>query len=105
MFWEAYELTAKQLIEGELAQLREHEREAVWLQSDPGWDWLWDLENPEQSAPARSDVKVPADDADSAEHVYRQYLLPRAEEYSSARIDHYLAHEQRGRAELDRDVL
>ena len=102
-FWEAYELTAKQFIRGELAQLSQHEREAIWLQTDAAWDWLWDLKNPD--ADREGPTKVPFDDLDSAEHVYREYLLPRAEEYSNVAIEDALDRAQRTRFEMDRGLI
>lgn len=98
-FWDAYELTAKQFIRGQLEQLQNHERQAIWLQTDTGWDWLWDLNNPEGEV--EKPAKVPFDDTDSADYIYRAYLLPFAEEYSNASIEAYLEQAQRGRFDMD----
>jgi hypothetical protein len=94
-FWDAYELTAKQFILGELDQVPHHERQTIWLQTEAGWDWLWELNNPEDES--GKPAKVPFDDSESADYVYRKYLLPFAEEYSNSSIDQYLEEAQRAR--------
>jgi hypothetical protein len=101
LFWDAYELTVKQFVREHLERLPQHERKAIWLQTDAGWDWLWDLNNPEEEG--EKPAKVPFDDSDSVNYIYAEYLVPRAEEYSNARIEGYLEREQRGRFEMDRE--
>jgi hypothetical protein len=84
----------------ELEQVSHHERQAIWLQTEAGWDWLWELDNPEDER--GKPAKVPFDDSESADYVYRKYLLPFAEEYSNSSIDQYLEKAQRARFEMDR---
>jgi hypothetical protein len=76
-FWDAYVETASQFIRAELDGLSRRELEAVWLQTRAGFEWFWD---------------------------FSHYLLPRAEEFSSAEIDAFLERAQSGRHELDRDL-
>lgn len=97
--WESYVETVKGFIGGEIGKLSRHEREAIWLQTDGGWDWLWDLDNSENPQ-AGAAVNVPCDDTESAAYVYSQYLLPRAEDFSSDAIDAYLDAAQRGRYDM-----
>src|SRR5207244_4032167 len=39
VYWDAYDATVRMFVETELRRLKRTEMEAVWLQTDAGWDW------------------------------------------------------------------
>ena len=76
--WDAYEQTVRALLTAEVAELPAHEREALWLQTEPALDWNW------EEADARA--AYPVNPEDVVEHLWREYLLPEAGRWSNARI-------------------
>ena len=48
-YWEAYDSAVHRLVESQVAALPQHEREAIWLQTDAGVDWS--CEEPDDREP------------------------------------------------------
>lgn len=101
LFWEAYVATAVQFIEVELQSAPPHEQQAVWLQSEPGWDWLWEVDNREDGGEPWAGA-IPCNAREAADYIFANYLCSEAEDFSSAAMDQYQRNSQRSRFELDR---
>lgn len=86
-FWDTYDETARQLVSAYTDELAEHEREAIWLQTDAGFDWRFD--DPEEREP------YPVCDDDIIDHITRQHVYAVAERWSNVRI----------RAFIDRSMI
>jgi hypothetical protein len=80
IYWDAYENTITQIIANEARELPEFVKQALWLQTDPGFDWAWDAENEEEpGVPPFSDEEI-------IDYILREYVLKKAEEWSNPRI-------------------
>jgi hypothetical protein len=64
-YWEAYDETVRGVIRAEVKELQRHERDALWLQTPEGSDWLFDDEETCEQSPVCEDDIV-------------EYLVPRA---------------------------
>jgi hypothetical protein len=76
--WHVYDYTVRSLAEGYVLELSKHEREAIWLQTDPGGDW--DCEKPEQRD------SYPVFDEDIIHYVTHEYVYAEAGRWSNTRI-------------------
>ena len=77
-FWDAYDDTVRAIVEAQLAKLSDHEREAIWLQTDAGIDWSCE-EMDEGNVP-------PICDADIVDWVTNEHVYGEAANWSNARI-------------------
>lgn len=50
-FWDEYKAVAQDLIGARLEKHSREEQEMLWLSTEPGWDWLWDVVNAGDEAP------------------------------------------------------
>jgi hypothetical protein len=92
--WDAYEETIKQIIAHEAGQLPGFVKQALWLQTDAGFDWCWESANGEESSPPLcSDEEM---DEAIADYILRAYIVEKAEEWSNARIREYLDRQYQG---------
>jgi hypothetical protein len=82
VMWDAFDVTVGQLIEGEVSQLPEYEREAVWLQTPEGEEW--DCGDEERRA------EYPVADDEIVEYLKDKYIYPAASDWSNKRIRKYL---------------
>ncbi|MCC7277374.1 MAG: hypothetical protein IT487_03535 [Chromatiaceae bacterium] len=80
--WDAYDETVKTFVGGYVHDLPVHEREAIWLQTEPGCNW-------DGEAPETRDAQPVVDD-DITEYITNQHLYTEAERWSNARIRSYL---------------
>jgi hypothetical protein len=80
--WEVYEETVRGLVEGYVDELPNYEAEAVWLQTQHGWDW--DCEEPEdrEAQPVVRDHIV--------EYIIQDCIYVEAGRWSNARIRAFL---------------
>jgi hypothetical protein len=76
--WDAYDQTVRSLVDGYVLELPKHEREAIWLQTDPGEDW--DCEEPEQRDP------YPVIDDDITHYLTHKYVYAEAGRWSNTRV-------------------
>lgn len=94
-FWEGYVDAMRDAIQSALEKIPERDNVAIWLQTEEGWDWHWDLERDEEdlSPGKRSTLEpepFPISNEAIARYVEREFLLPAAEEYSNLNIECYL---------------
>jgi hypothetical protein len=80
--WDAYEETVRATVAGCLAQLAEHERQAIWLQTDPGIAW-------DRREPADRETNPVCDD-DIVGYLADEYVLAEAGRRSNARVRAYI---------------
>lgn len=92
-FWDAYQDTMEDTVLGILDQLPQRDLAALWLQTEEGWDWHWDIEFDEEQSPrserGKTTPTVPLDHDDIARYIMREFLLPAAEEFSNLNIEVY----------------
>ena len=81
-FWDAYDETVRGILRGYVAELPKHEREAIWLQTDTGWDWRF--EEPEERDPR------PVSDEEILDYLTQEYVYAEADRWSNFRIRAYL---------------
>ena len=82
-YWDTYDQTARAWISGHIEELKEHEKLAVWLQTEEGLDWQYEDEQEREEPP-------PALDSDIEEYILHQYLYEAAANWSNKRIRKYL---------------
>jgi hypothetical protein len=80
--WDAYEGTGKLTLGGLVAGLSDHEKRAIWLQSEAGWDWDYDTRD--------ANAICPISDDEIIGYVWNEYVLIEAGRWSNARIRAYL---------------
>jgi len=80
--WDAY----TEIVQSTLAQLvtamTRHEREAIWLQTDAGFDWSGQEPNER--------VTYPVHDQDVIDYLAREYVFSEAGRWSNERITNFL---------------
>ena len=80
--WEAYVETGKAIVGGFVAVLSPHEKEALWLQTEAGWDWDYDTRG--------ANAAVPVVDDQIVDYVWTEYVLVEAGRWTNSRIRAYL---------------
>jgi hypothetical protein len=78
LYWDAYDATARALVDSYVDELPKHEREALWLQTDAGGDWEVEADDARDADPVIDD--------DIVDHVLRRYVYAEAGRWSNARI-------------------
>jgi hypothetical protein len=82
IFWDDYDEIVRNMIGGYIAELAKYEREAIWMQTDAGIDWV--CEEPKDRA------AYPVVDADIINYLIHKYVYSEAADWSNARIEAYL---------------
>ena len=82
-FWDSYDLTARSFVVAYIEELKEHEKLALWFQTDRGLDWLYDDEEERDKYP-------PVDEDDIAQYVLQDFVYYKAGDWSNKRIQAYL---------------
>ena len=80
-YWSSYEQAIESILLAHLDRLSQLELEAIWLQTNAGFDWLWD--NPETQDPA----PIVLDDI--VEQAFEE-LRARAADWTNHRVRAYL---------------
>jgi hypothetical protein len=89
--WNLYDDAVKGLVSGFIENLEHYEQAAIWLQTDTGFDWHWDL----MAAADREDASVVRDDKnvqipliidEIVEYVANEYVYYQAGRWSNRRI-------------------
>lgn len=91
--WDAYVQTMELNILADLETLPRRDHLALWLQTDKGWNWSWDVKHPEDGEDSRSEPDVssiPFELDDVVQYIISQYVLPCAESYTNKHIRSYL---------------
>jgi hypothetical protein len=86
--WHAYEETITAFLAGEVHQLRQFERDAIWLRTEAGTAWDCD-DDPHKPA------EPPTCDPDITDYILHKYLITAAESWSNSRIRAYLERYER----------
>lgn len=86
IFWDAYLQSMRDFALSRLASVSPPELEMLWFGTEPGWDWLWDVVNAEDSAPRHPGV----DDEVVAHWIIREFVMPLAEEDDSELVARFL---------------
>lgn len=80
--WDAYDETVEAIVSFYVDELPAHEREAIWLQTEPGFDW--DCEETHNREP------YPIVDDDVTEYIINEYIYTEAGRWSNVRIRKYI---------------
>ena len=80
VYWSTYAQVIEALVGADVAELKPYVREAIWLQTQDGWDWDCEEEH------ERSDM--PVDDSVITEYLVTM-VLSAADDWSNARIRTY----------------
>lgn len=80
--WSTYQLTINSYIEALVDELKPHEKEAIWYQSEEGIDWSCEL--PEE----RDDY--PIFEVDIVNFIASDYIYPEAGSWSNVRIKKFI---------------
>jgi len=86
IFWPAYKDTISGFVSGFVRKLQRFEIEAIWFQTEEGWDWLYDqglLDPPSEARPA-------CDESSVANYIIQKHIGPMAEDWSNQRIRDYI---------------
>ena len=92
--WERDAERIKQCITEEVRTHPAWVKQALWLQTDAGFAWCWDLDHGEASRPPRcADEEM---DAAIADYILRDYIVEQAEAWSNPSIRDYLERQYQG---------
>ena len=81
-FWDAYDDTVRSFVVGRVGLLARDEKDALWLQTEAGFDWRFDHGDNRESVPLVEDEIV--------DHLVRKYVYPAAEAWANHRIRRFL---------------
>jgi hypothetical protein len=81
-YWDAYDETVRQIVSHSVRELTNHERAAIWLQTQPGIDWECD-------EPKEREVDPVIDD-DIIDYVTKEYVYFEAGRWSNQRIRDFI---------------
>ena len=85
-YWELYDATAHQCVAGLVAELKEYEQFALWLQSEAGWSWEWDLEHGQTNESDRPEFLLD----DVIDYVVSDFIYKAAGQWQNRRIRTYI---------------
>src|ERR1035437_3604814 len=77
-YWDAYDQTVRSTVRVYVAALPQHERDALWLQTDAGSDWDCDEPESREASPVSED--------DIIDYLVREVVYAEAGRWSNARI-------------------
>jgi len=80
--WAAYVESSHATLGGLITDLSDHKKQALWLQSEAGWDWDYDTRD--------ANAICPICEEEILEYVWNEYVIPEAGRWSNARIRAYL---------------
>ncbi|MDA1053291.1 MAG: hypothetical protein O3C40_22800 [Planctomycetota bacterium] len=84
-YWDAYDDTVRGIVKGYIADLRRHETEAIWLQTNEGSDWQCDDEEDREAYPVW--------EGDIINYITSEYVYEEAGRWTNARIRSYFDEE------------
>jgi hypothetical protein len=79
--WDAYEETIRATIRHDIESLPQHDAQAIWLQTDQGFDWARGNEGNMQPLVCDDDIE---------DYMLREFVLAKAGSWSNARIRKYV---------------
>jgi hypothetical protein len=80
--WDVYDETVRATVGGYVAELPNHEREAIWLQTDVGGDWEYEEDENRESNQVF--------DEDIVEYLTNEHIYAEAGRWSNSRIRAYI---------------
>jgi hypothetical protein len=80
--WDVYETTIRAVVESLVEELQPHEREAIWLQTEDGYDWMYEDKADRDPYPVISDTIV--------DYLLRTYIYAEADKWTNRRIRKYM---------------
>jgi hypothetical protein len=83
-YWDAYESAMRDSVLAGLFQLKTRDLHAIWLQTDAGWDWHYDVENGSMQS-----TTIPYSEDDVVAYQVEKLKLA-ALDFKNARIEAYL---------------
>lgn len=87
-FWDAYMQVMRDFALSRLQSVSQPELEMLWMQTDSGWDWVWDVLNADDSAPA---PPLPGVDEEAvARWLISEFVIPLAEEDEDPSVAQFL---------------
>lgn len=96
-FWDEYQTVMHDAILGALLAIEQRDLASLWLQSEEGWSWLWDVENADSAidndATKAEVTEIPFDQEEIAKYILQKHLMARAEEFSNRRIAAFLGND------------
>jgi len=81
-YWDTYLETIRDFVRRDVEALPPYELQAMWLQTEPGWNWSYDHTEDEKECPAVSD--------DVAGYLIDNQILDKASNWSNRRIRRYI---------------
>lgn len=88
VFWKEYEYTIATIVLDHFNQLKDHEKTALWFQTQSGKDWLIDTEMEKVKNDNGLAPLIIVDDI--IHYIVGSFILIKAEEWTNKRIDKYL---------------
>lgn len=85
-FWEAYEAAMRDAVLSAMFSLCAADRTALWLKTDPGWDWRYDQDDESDAT-----IEPPVDDEDIVMYIMKERLMNMADNFSNVRVERFLA--------------
>lgn len=97
-FWDAYSDAMHDAVLGAMQKLPERDELALWLQTEEGRDWHWELAWEEEQLPRSERISLkpepfPISSEAIARYVVSEYLMQAAEDYTNLNIECYLSGE------------
>lgn len=83
VLWEIYQETIESLIINAVKELDAATQQAIWLQTEEGWDWKWDHGDEEGAS-------IPITLEPIVVYVLKDFVLAAAADWTNKRIEHYL---------------
>ena len=86
-YWDVYEETMSLSMFWYLQELTDYDQLAIWLQTDDGWSWQWDIDNDSEEIEGKQpDFLLD----DLVTYILRKYVYQEAERWSNRRITAYI---------------
>lgn len=82
-FWDAYDETARSFVAAHVDELRPHQKTALWLRTDAGWDWLFEDEEDRSGNPSICE-------SDIVQYILSEYVYQKAGRWSNKRVREYI---------------
>lgn len=83
--WEYYTEMMREMIEKQVNMLEVELRKAIWLQTDNGFDWRYDIEDDDETT-----THFEYGLADIVNHVLEKFVLRLAHDYKNRRIEKFI---------------
>jgi hypothetical protein len=89
IYWPYYEELMEDITRKTLQELSTPMLQAIWLQTDEGWDWENDLEDCEEGE-GNENESIPYYEEDIVRYIVNEYVLSLASNWTNKRIRRHL---------------